>query len=90
MDTPQKNPEGYEETSPITYARKFKGHLLIIHGTVDDNVHWQNSIVFINELIKLNKQFQTMFYPGRAHGIHGDNAARHWYVLMTDYILASL
>jgi dipeptidyl-peptidase-4 len=90
MDTPQSNPEGYKLTSPITYANKLKGNLLIIHGTTDDNVHWQNSIIMVNELIRQNKQFQTMFYPGRAHGIHGDNATRHFYQLMTNFILEKL
>jgi len=90
MDSPQENPEGYKETSPITYASKLKGNLLIIHGTVDDNVHWQNTIVLVNELVRQNKQVQTMFYPGRAHGIHGANATRHWFTLMTDFILEKL
>ncbi len=90
MRTPRENPEGYKWTSPITYADKFKGNLLIIHGTTDDNVHWQNTITFVNELISKNKQVQTMFYPGRRHGISGDNATRHLYTMMTNYILEKL
>ena len=90
MDTPQRNPEGYKETSPVTHASKVKGNLLIVHGTTDDNVHWQNTIVFVNELITQNKQVQTMFYPGRNHGISGDNATRHLYTMMTNYILEKL
>lgn len=90
MDRPQDNPDGYRETSPITHAAKMKGNLLIVHGTVDDNVHWQNSIVFINELIRQNKQVQTMFYPGRAHGIYGNNASRHLYTMMLNFILEKL
>jgi len=90
MDTPQHNPEGYTETSPITYAARYKGNLMIIHGTADDNVHWQNTIVFVNELIRQNKPVQTMFYPGRTHSIRGDNATRHLYSVMTGYILEKL
>ncbi len=90
MDTPEKNPEGYRLTSPITYADKLKGNLLIIHGTADDNVHWQNTIVFVNELIHLNKQVHTMFYPGRDHGIRGDNATPHLFTLITEFILQNL
>jgi dipeptidyl-peptidase-4 len=72
----------------MTYASGFKGNLLIIHGTVDDNVHWQNTIAFVDELIAQNKQVQTMFYPGRAHGISG--ATLHLYTMMTKYILENL
>ena len=90
MDTPQHNPEGYRLTSPITYAGRLKGNLLIVHGTTDDNVHWQNTIVFVNELIHDNKQVRTMFYPGREHGIRGDNATRHLFTLMTEYVIGNL
>lgn len=90
MSTPAKNPEGYRETAPITHAAKLKGSLLLVHGTVDDNVHWQNTILFANELIKQNKQFQTMFYPNRPHGIFGENASRHLYILMTNFFLEKL
>jgi dipeptidyl-peptidase-4 len=71
MQTPELNPTGYIESSPITYANKLKGNLLIIHGTSDDNVHWQNSILLVKELQKNNKQFQTMFYPNQRRGIYG-------------------
>ena len=90
MDTPQRNPEGYRLTSPITYASKFNGKLLIVHGTTDDNVHWQNTIALVDELIAQNKQVQTMFYPGRTHGISGGNTSLHLYSLMTNYLLANL
>ena len=69
METPAENPAGYEESSPMTYADKLKGKLLIIHGTDDDNVHMQNSIVMIDQLVKQNKVFQTALYPGSKHGI---------------------
>lgn len=88
MDTPQNNPEGYKETAPLTHVSKLKGDLLIIHGTTDDNVHWQNAIAFVDEAIKQNKQVQTMFYPGRAHGLGG--ASVHLYTMMTKYVLEKL
>jgi dipeptidyl-peptidase-4 len=88
MDTPQNNPEGYRETSAITHASKLKGNLLLIHGTTDDNVHWQNVIAFVDELIKHNKQVQTMFYPGKDHRIA--NVSVHLYTLMTNYLREKL
>jgi dipeptidyl-peptidase-4 len=90
MDTPQRNPEGYRLTSAITHAEKMTGNLLIIHGTTDDNVHWQNTIALVDVLIKNNKQVRTMFYPGRAHGISGGNTSLHLYSLMTSYVLENL
>lgn len=76
MGTPKNNPEGYKITSPITYADKLKGNLRIVHGTMDDNVHLQNSIQFINKLQDLNKHFEFMVYPGERHG-WGGLKARH-------------
>jgi dipeptidyl-peptidase-4 len=71
MDTPQENPEGYKATSVMTYADRYKGLLRIIHGTSDDNVHMQNSLVLINRLEDLKKHFEFMMYPGERHGIGG-------------------
>lgn len=71
MDTPQENPEGYKLTSVMTYADKLKGTLRIIHGTSDDNVHMQNSLVLIDKLQDLKKRFEFMVYPGQRHGIGG-------------------
>jgi len=71
MDTPQENPEGYKLTSVMTYADRYKGLLRIIHGTSDDNVHMQNTLVFINKLEDLKKHFELMIYPGERHGIGG-------------------
>ena len=76
MDTPQDNAEGYKLTSPLTYADKLKGKLRIVHGTMDDNVHMQNSIQLINKLQDLNKDFEFMLYPGERHGFRGTKA-RH-------------
>jgi len=71
MDTPKDNPDGYKSTSVTTYANKYKGLLRIIHGTSDDNVHMQNSLVLINRLEDLKKHFEFMAYPGERHGIQG-------------------
>ncbi len=90
MGTPENNPEGYRITSSLTHASRMTGNLLIVHGTADDNVHWQNTIVFVNELIAMNKQVRTMFYPERRHGISGRNATLHVYTLMTEYLLEKL
>jgi len=69
MDTPEENPRGYEFGSAITHADKYKGHLLITHGTMDDNVHMQNTIQLIGKLEDLNKDFELMLYPNARHGI---------------------
>jgi dipeptidyl-peptidase-4 len=74
MDTPEENPDGYKNGSPITYADKYKGKLLIVHGTMDDNVHMQNTIQFIDKLEDLNKDFELMLYPGGRHGWGGPKA----------------
>lgn len=77
MDKPQENPEGYRITSPITYADKYKGMLRIVHGTIDDNVHMQNSIQFVDKLENLNKHFEFMMYPGERHGWRTSIKNRH-------------
>jgi len=88
MGLPSENMEAFIEGSPITYAKNLEGNLLLIHGTGDDNVHYQNAEALINELIKHNKQFQVMPYPNRSHGIYeGENTTRHLYTLMTNYLL---
>ena len=69
MDTPAENPEGYEFGSVMTHADKYKGTMLITHGTMDDNVHMQNTIQFIEKLQTLNKDFELMLYPNDRHGI---------------------
>lgn len=71
MDTPAENPDGYTFGSVLTHADKYKGHLLITHGTMDDNVHMQNTIQFIDRLQELNKEFSLMLYPNARHGIGG-------------------
>ena len=71
MNTPQDNPDGYKLTSVMNYADKYKGLLRIVHGTSDDNVHMQNSLVFINKLEDLKKHFEFMAYPGERHSFMG-------------------
>jgi dipeptidyl-peptidase-4 len=71
MGLPQQNAEGYRTGSPITYAEGLQGKLLVIHGTGDDNVHFQGTQRLLNRLIELNKQFSFMEYPNRRHGISG-------------------
>jgi dipeptidyl-peptidase-4 len=85
------NPEGYREGSPITHAGGLKGNLLLVHGTGDDNVHYQSAERLINALVKANRQFSVMPYPNRSHGIfEGENTNRHLYTLFTEYFLAHL
>jgi dipeptidyl-peptidase-4 len=87
MGLPQENREDYIKGSPITYAKNLKGNLLYIHGTGDDNVHYQNAEMLLNELIKYNKQFQFMPYPNRTHGIsEGEGTLLHLATLYTTYL----
>jgi dipeptidyl-peptidase-4 len=90
MRTPAENPKGYEKTSPLTYARRLKGPFLIIHGTGDDNVHFQNSVLFSEALIQANKQFSQAYYPNNNHGIYGGNTRMQLFTRMTDFILRNL
>lgn len=90
MRTPQENPKGYDENSPINHVDKLKGNYLLIHGTADDNVHVQNAVDLTTALIKANKQFEQFFYPNKNHSIYGGNTRYHLYTLMTDFILRKL
>lgn len=87
MGLPQENLSDIMDGSPITYAKNLKGNLLYIHGTGDDNVHYNNADMLINELIKYNKQFQVMPYPNRSHGIsEGEGTTLHLQTLFTNYL----
>jgi dipeptidyl-peptidase 4 len=87
MGLPQENREDFVAGSPITHAKNLKGNLLYIHGTGDDNVHYQNAEMLINELVKYNKQFQLMIYPNRSHGIYeGQGTSLHLATLFTNYL----
>ena len=91
MDTPQNNPDGYREGSPINFAKNLKGNLLVIHGTGDDNCHYQTFELLIDELVKHDKPFTMMSYPNRSHSIsEGDNTTVHLRKLMLNYFLDNL
>jgi len=91
MSLPDDNQEGYKNGSPITYAHQLKGNLLIVHGTGDDNCHYQNCQALVNELIKHNKHFTMMSYPNRTHSIkEGENTRRHLYELLTRFLNENL
>ena len=90
MRTPQENPSGYDDNSPINHVEKLKGNYLLVHGTADDNVHFQNAVDLMTALIKANKQFEQFSYPNKNHGIYGGNTRLHLYTLMTDFIFRKL
>jgi dipeptidyl-peptidase-4 len=90
MRTPKENKEGYDGNAPESMAGKLKGKFLIIHGTADDNVHFQNSTMLTEELIQANKQFESAYYPNKNHGIYGGNTRRQLFGRMTDFILNNL
>jgi dipeptidyl-peptidase-4 len=91
MGLPSDNSEGYRLGSPITFANKLEGELLLIHGTGDDNCHYQTTELLINELIKHNKPFSMFAYPNRTHAIReGENTTRHLYQMITNHFLGTL
>ena len=91
MNTPQNNPDGYRKGSPISYAEGLKGNLLLIHGTGDDNVHYQNCERLVNELVRHGKIFSQISYPMRTHSIsEGEGTTMHLRKTMTDYFLKHL
>ena len=90
LRTPQENPQGYDTNSPTEFAKLLKGNFLLIHGTADDNVHFQNSMEFSEALIQANKQFEFMAYPDKNHGIYGGATRPQLYQKMTNFILEKL
>jgi dipeptidyl-peptidase-4 len=90
MQTPQENPSGYDENSPINHVSKLKGKFLLIHGTADDNVHVQNSMKMIEALVQANKQFDWALYPDKNHGIYGGKTRIQLYTKMTNFIKDNL
>ena len=90
MQTPQENASGYDTNSPINFADKLKGNFLLIHGTADDNVHFQNSMQFVEALVQANKQFDWAVYPDKNHGIYGGKTRIQLYNKMTNYIKEKL
>ena len=92
MRTPQENPKGYDDNSPINHTDKIKGKYLIVHGTADDNVHFQNATQMISALVKSNIDFESMYYPNKNHGISGgaDNTSFHLWSKMTNWIIDNM
>ena len=90
MGLPQENPSGYDDNSPIDHVDKLKGKYLLVHGTADDNVHYQNAAEMINALVRANKQFDQFAYPDRNHGIYGGTTRMHLFDLMTGWIMENL
>jgi dipeptidyl-peptidase-4 len=91
MQTPQENPSGYDDNSPLNFANQLKGKLLLVHGSGDDNVHFQNTMQFSNALIEANKPFDEAIYPDRTHSIYrGKNTRLHLYNKMTKFIEQNL
>ncbi len=87
MGLPQENRADFIQGSPITYVKNLRGKLLYIHGTGDDNVHYQNAEMLINELVKHNKLFQLMSYPNRSHGIYeGEGTSEHLSATYTEFL----
>lgn len=83
---PQDNAAGYDDNSPVSHVNKLKGNLLLVHGTGDDNVHYQNAVALQEALIKANKQFESFYYPNRNHGISGGVTRLHLYQMMTSFL----
>ncbi len=91
MGLPEDNVDGFLQGSPINFANRLEGNLLLVHGTGDDNCHYQTTEMLINELIRCNKRFSMMSYPNRTHAIReGTNTTRHLRQLMTDYLIDKL
>ncbi|RZV70605.1 MAG: S9 family peptidase [Flavobacteriaceae bacterium] len=90
MMTPDENPSGYDDNSPINHVDKLKGHYMIVHGTGDDNVHVQNTMRMVEALIQADKDFEWMVYPDRNHGIFGGNTRKHLYRKMTNFINSTI
>lgn len=90
MKTPQENPDGYDQNSPITHVEGLEDPFLLVHGSGDDNVHVQNSMQLISALIQARKQFRWAIYPDKNHGIYGGNTRIHLYTMMTNFIVKNL
>jgi len=90
LRTPQENPKGYDDNSPVNFTKKIMGKYLLIHGTADDNVHFQNSIEMEKALIDNNIQYDFMAYPNKNHGISGGNTRLHLYTKMLEFIKQNL
>lgn len=90
LQRPQDNPRGYDDNSPLNFANLLEGNYLLVHGTGDDNVHFQNAVDMVTALEKANKQFEFRIYPNKNHSIYGGNTRLNLYQLMTDFIYRKL
>ncbi|WP_430811217.1 MULTISPECIES: S9 family peptidase [unclassified Carboxylicivirga] len=90
MRKPQENPNGYDDNSPINLANDLSGRLFLIHGTADDNVHFQNVMEYVDRLVQAGKQFDMFAYPNRNHSIYGGNVRNHLYKMKADYLFRNL
>ena len=87
---PVENSSGYDDNSPITHASKLKGRLFLIHGSADDNVHYQNQMEYVDKLVVSGIQFDMFTYPNRNHSIYGGPVRHHLYSMMVDYLKKNL
>ncbi|HEX8432940.1 MAG TPA: S9 family peptidase [Longimicrobium sp.] len=90
MRTPQENPQGYSRNAPVSNAAGLRGRFLLVHGTGDDNVHYQNTTQLVNALQAAGKQFTFMAYPNRNHSISGGTTSMHLFTLLTDWLATNL
>jgi dipeptidyl-peptidase-4 len=90
MRTPKENPSGYDDNSPINHVKKLKGKYLLIHGSADDNVHYQNTMEMSQALVNANKPFDMFVYPNKNHGIYGGNTRLHLFSKLTEFIKENL
>jgi dipeptidyl-peptidase-4 len=90
MRTPKENQSGYDDNSPINFVKQMKGKYLLIHGSGDDNVHYQNTMEMVNALVAADKQFDLFIYPNKNHGIYGGNTRNHLYNMMLNYTKENL
>ena len=90
MGTPGENPAGYAESSDVAAAGQLDDPLLLVAGTGDDNVHWQNTLQFIQALIEANRSYQLLVYPDKTHGISGPAARTHLFTAMERFWLRQL
>jgi dipeptidyl-peptidase-4 len=90
MWTPQENPEGYRLGAPQSYVAGVTAHMLLVHGTGDDNVHPQNTLQYANKLEAAGKPFYMLLYPNRTHSISGGNTSVHLFNSLTRFVLDNL
>lgn len=90
MRTPKENEKGYDDNSPIHFVNQLKGKYLLVHGSADDNVHYQNTMEMIDTLVAANKDFDLFVYPNKNHGIYGGNTRNHLFQKMLQFTLENL